>query len=80
MVYHFNNESWRHLMRLRAVDAEFHRSNETSQRFLATAAKLDDDVISSISNLKFYKQAMILNYRRINRQFTLRCDVSTANN
>jgi hypothetical protein len=49
MVFHFNDKSWRDLTPLRVVAAEFHRSNETSQRFLATAAKLDDDVISRLA-------------------------------
>jgi hypothetical protein len=48
MTYNFIADSWRELMRLRDVAAEYEHSNETSLGFLKMAAKLDGDVLSRL--------------------------------
>jgi hypothetical protein len=48
MVHDFNSESWRHLMRLRKVAAEFESSNAASLGYLSTALATDADVISRL--------------------------------
>jgi hypothetical protein len=48
MVHDFIRDSWRELMRLRKVAAEFECSNQAGRRYLETAATLDGDVLARL--------------------------------